>query len=339
MEHSTVVGLDIAKSVFHTCEMNASGRVLERKRLYRDEVLEFFANHPPCLVAIESCGGSSYWARELEKLGHEVRLISAQFVKPYVKSQKNDMLDAEAICEAALRPQMRFVSANTVEQQDLQNIHRVRERVVKQRTMLANQIRGLLLEYGITIPQGVNVLRQKLSQIITESSNSERHLWREIFVDLRDELEMLTIKVNRYDTMLRRISKAHPVCARLLKLRGIGSLTATAIVAAVGNPSDFKNGRQLSAWLGLVPKQNTTGGNPKLLGITKRGDRYLRKLLIHGARIETRFANKRGNIWLINLKKRVGFNKAAVALANKNARNIWAILTLEDKYHNPTLTV
>ena len=337
MEHSTVIGLDIAKSVFHSCEMNASGRVLERKRLYRYEVLEFFANHPPCLVAIESCGGSSYWARELVKLGHKVRLISAQFVKPYVKSQKNDMVDAEAICEAALRPQMRFVSPNTVTQQDLQNIHRVRERVVKQRTMLANQIRGLLLEYGITIPQGVNVLRQKLSQIIAENQNSERHLWKEIFIDLRDELEMLTVKVNRYDTMLRRISKTHPVCMRLLKLRGIGSLTATAIVAAVGNPADFKNGRQFSAWLGLVPKQHSTGGNPKLLGITKRGDKYLRKLLIHGARVETKFAKKRGNTWLIELQKRAGYNKAAVALANKNARNVWAILTLEDKYHNPAL--
>lgn len=339
MEHSTVIGLDIAKSVFHSCEMNSSGCVLERKRLYRDEVLEFFANHPPCLVAIESCGGSSYWARELVKLGHGVRLISAQFVKPFVKSQKNDMVDAEAICEAALRPQMRFVSPNTVAQQDLQNIHRVRERVVKQRTMLANQIRGLLLEYGITIPQGVNPLRQKLSRILTENQNSERHLWREIFVDLREELEMLTVKVNRYDTMLRRISKAHPVCARLLKLRGIGSLTATAIVAAVGNPTDFKNGRQFSAWLGLVPKQHSTGGKPKLLGISKRGDKYLRKLLIHGARVETRFAKKRGNTWLIELQKRAGYNKAAVAVANRNARNIWAILTLEDKYHNPALTV
>lgn len=304
MKHSTVIGLDIAKTVFHTCEMSNSGRVLERKKLYRYEMLEFFANHPPCLVAMESCGGSSYWAREFKKLGHQVRLISAQFVKPFVKSQKNDMIDAEAICEAALRPQMRFVSPNTVEQQDLQNIHRVRERVVKQRTMLVNQIRGLLLEYGVTVVQGVNPLRQELGRIIAEDANSERHIWSEIFIDLREELEMLTIKINRYDTMLRRISKTHPVCVRLLKLRGIGSLTATAIVAAVGNPTDFKNGRQFAAWLGLVPRQHSTGGKSKLLGISKRGDKYLRKLLIHGARVETRFAKKRGNSWLIELKKK-----------------------------------
>jgi transposase len=326
MSDISVHGLDIAKNVFHVCGMNQAGKVLLRKQLYRDEVLEFFAQAGKAIVAIESCGGSSYWAREIERFGHTVRVIPAQFVKPYVKSQKNDVIDAEAIAEAALRPTMRFVSPNTMEQQDIQNVHRVRDRLVKQKVALANQIRGLLLEYGITIAQGPHRIAKKLSEVLVESEHTQRALFRQVFTDLRDELIELEEKIKEYDQTLRHISAEHPVCKELEKIRGIGPVTSTAIYAAVSNPTDFQNGRQFSAWLGLVPKQHSTGGKQKLLGITKKGDKYIRKLLVHGARMEVRFAKKQDNQWLLALKERRGYNKAAVAQANKNARRIWATM-------------
>ena len=325
-ESITLFGLDIAKKVFHVCGMNRAGRVLLRKKLYRSEVLAFFAQSSRCTVAIESCGGSSYWAREIKGLGHTVQLIPAQYVKPYVKSQKNDVVDAEAIAEASMRPTMRFVSPNTLEQQDIQNVHRVRERVVRQKVALSNQIRGLLLEYGIIIPRGRAHLVRSLTELITESEHSKRLLWRETFEALRDEFRELEEKVKHYDRILRRISQENEACQALEELRGVGPVTSTAIVAAVGNPADFKSGRQFAAWLGLVPKQYTTGGKPKLLGITKRGDKYIRKLLVHGGRSEVQLAKKRENTWLLALKERRGFNRASVAQANKNARRIWATL-------------
>jgi transposase len=332
MNDISVIGLDIAKTVFHACVMDKAGRVIERKRLYREHVLSYFRGFKPCLVALESCGGSSYWARELSKLGFKVRLISAQYVKPFAKGQKNDVVDAEAICEAALRPEMRYVSPNTLTQQDIQNIHRVRDRLVKQKLMLSNQIRGLLLEYGITIPRRTDKLIELLEDIVIQDKNSSRELWRVVFLDLKQELDEINLKIKHYDKIIKQISTSHPVCQRLEQMWGVGPLTSTAILAAVGNPHDFKNGRQFSAWLGLVPKQNSTGGKTKLLGITKTGNRYLRRLLVHGARIEIRFANKRGNTWLLELKQRRGYNKAAVALANKNARRLWVLLTSEQEY-------
>jgi len=326
MESITLFGLDIAKRVFHVCGMNRVGKVLLRKRLSRREVLLFFSQAKRCVVALESCGGSSYWAREIGALGHEVRLIPAQYVKPYVKSQKNDMIDAEAIAEAAFRPTMRYVSPNTLSQQDIQNVHRVRERVIRQKVALSNQIRGLLLEYGIIIPPGAAHVVRSLTELLDQSKHSERGLWREVFEELRNEFAALQEKVKRYDCILKRISEKSEVCQALETLRGVGPVTSTAIVAAVSDPSNFKNGRQFSAWLGLVPKQHSTGGKQKLLGITKRGDKYIRKLLVHGGRSEVQFAKKRDNSWLLRLRERRGFNRAAVAQANKNARKIWATL-------------
>jgi len=326
MNNITVYGLDIAKNVFHTCVMNERGKVLKRKKLRRNEVLIFFANATEGVVGIESCGGSSFWAREISKYGHEVKLIPAQYVKPYVKSQKNDSIDAEAIAEAVLRPTMRYVSANSVEQQDLQNIHRVRARLVRQKVALVNQIRGLLLEYGIAIPQGVVKLRKALADLVNHPEHVGRQMWKEGFLDLYDELLQIIDKIEEYTKRLKLISGNNKVCRELEKIPGIGPLAATAIVSAVNNPSDFKNGRQFSAWLGLVPKQHSTGGKQKLLGITKRGDKYIRYLLVHGGRVMVRFANKNQDQWLLGVKERRGYNRAAVAYANKNARRIWRTL-------------
>ncbi len=332
MKDITVVGIDIAKNVFHVCEMNRGGKVHIRKRLSRSQVLDYVSRLPKCLVAMESCGGSSFWAREIEKLGFSVRLIPAQFVKPFVKSQKNDSIDAEAIAEAALRPTMRFVSPNTEEQQDIQNIHRVRDLAVKHRTALSNQIRGLLLEYGVAIPQGVNKLLETLSSLVDDSPHSERHIWKRTFSELQEELRKLSERIKEYDRQLQLIARSNPVCQNLQKIHGVGPLTATAIVAAVRSPNDFKNGRQFAAWLGLVPRQNSTGGKQKLLGITKTGDKYIRKLLVHGARNELQFAARREHLWLIKLAQRRGRARAAVALANKNARRIWAALRLGEEF-------
>lgn len=326
MKDITIVGLDIAKNVFHVCGMNVEGKVVLRKRLYRSDVLNFFAKLKVCTVSLESCGGSSYWAREIKQLGHEVKLVPAQYVKPYVKSQKNDAIDAEAITEASLRPTMRFVSPNTVEQQDIQNVHRVREQIVKQRNALINQVRGILLEYGITIAQGACRVQKALVEILEHPEHSERSLWKEILSDLYRELIAVTERVKHYDGIIRRISRENPVCSELEKLRGVGPLTSTAMLAAVNNPRDFKNGRQFAAWLGLVPRQHSTGGKQKLLGITKKGDKYLRWLLVHGGRIEVMFCARREDRWLQSVKERRGYNKAAVAFANKNARQIWATL-------------
>lgn len=326
MEEYNVYGLDIAKSEFHVCRTNRAGRVIARKRLLREEVREFFAQAPKGLVGIESCGGSSFWAREIAALGYTVRLIPAQYVKPYVKSQKNDTIDAEAIAEAVMRPTMRFVSPNSVEQQDIQNVHRVRERLVRDKVALVNQVRGLLLEYGVVIAQGAQQVTVRLSELIDGAKQETRELFKEVFADLRDEILAMDEKIKRYDLILKRISRAHPICKELEKIHGVGPTTSTALLAAVNDPRDFKNGRQFSAWLGLVPKQHSTGGKQKLLGITKRGDKYIRYLLIHGARMEVRFAKKRENSWLLRLQERRGYNRAAVALANKNARRLWATM-------------
>ena len=334
----TALGIDLAKTVFQLHGVDSRGKAVLRKKVSRAGLLAFMANLPKCLIGMESCGSSNYWAREFVKLGHEVRLIPPQFVKPFVKGNKNDANDAEAICEALLRPNMRFVAPKSVEGQDLQSLHRVRTRLVIARSALSNEIRGLLAEYGIALPVGAKSFRKYARCAIEEALKNEKitTMSHQTFTELLEEFEFLVEREEQYDRRIEAIHRAHPVCRRLDKVPGVGSISATAIVAAVADPSAFKNGRQFAAWLGLVPKQSSSGGKEKLLGISKRGNVYLRSLLIHGARAVVRWNDKREKTreqeWLKQLIERRGVNKAAVALANKNARRIWVLLARDEEF-------
>jgi transposase len=326
----SVVGIDIAKRVFHLVGMDERGKIVMRKRCSRGEVLPLLANLGPTTIGMEACGGAHYWARCLREQGHEVKLMAPQFVKPYVKSNKNDMRDAEAIAEAVTRPSMRFVPVKDVAQQDIQALHRVRERLVTARTALVNEMRGLLAEYGIVLPQGLAKFRQALISTLEAEHMKLTPLGQELFHKLFGELGKLDAELAYYQDKLEALAQAHPVCQRLLTIPGIGPLTATALLAAVGDAGVFKNGRQFAAWLGLVPKQYSTGGQTRLLGISKRGDSYIRKLLIHGARATLRWARTkadRRSQWIRGLLDRRGWNRTAVAVANKNARIVWALLS------------
>ncbi len=333
-----VLGIDIAKLVFHVVGMDHTGQVVLRKRLARRELLRFVATLPPLRIGMEACGSAHYWARRFRAQGHDVRLIAPQFVKAYVKSPKNDTRDAEAICEAVTRPTMRFVPIKQVEQQDLQALHRVRERLVKARTALVNEIRGLLSEYGIVLPQGMRKFRTSVVRQLESEQAKLTPLSTEVFWHLYEEFLALEQRVAYYHEKLTAMARSHPVCQRVQAIPGIGPLTATAILAAVSDAAHFKNGRQLAAWLGLVPREHSTGGKPRLLGISKRGDRYLRTLLVHGARATLRWAvlkNDPRSQWVRALIARRGKNRAAVALANKNARIVWALLAHNQEYHAP----
>jgi transposase len=325
----SVVGLDIAKNVFQVHGIDSSGKVLVQKALKRDKLITYFSNLSPCLIGMEACASSHYWQRKLEALGHEVKLINPAYVKPYVKSNKNDARDAEAICEAVTRPSMRFVPRKTTEQQDIQLIHRVRSRLLKQRTALVNQIRGLLGEYGLIIPLSVTAVRRKVPEFLEDAENELTPLAREIFSDLYDHLTTLDAQIAGYDQKIKAVVRSSEACRRLQELPGVGEIVSSAIIMAVGDGKEFKNGRHMAAWLGLVPRQYSSGGRDKLLGISKRGDRYVRTLLIHGARsmaLRVKDNPDHSNQWLYKLIQRRGMNKAVVALANKVARQAWAML-------------
>ena len=326
----TTVGLDLAKNVFQVHAVDARGKVMLRKQLKRDQVSCFFVNLPPCVIGMEACASAHHWGRRLEGFGHTVRLMAPQFVKPYVKSNKNDMADAEAICEAVSRPNMRFVPIKSVEQQSVLSLHRVRQGFVKARTAQANQIRGLLGEMGLVIPQGIRYIAQRVPALLEDASNELPATFRELIERLTGHLKLLDGQVDEIQRQIVSWDRNCEVSRRLQKIPGIGPLTATALVATVADASTFKNGRQMSAWLGLVPRQKSSGGKPTLLGISKRGDAYLRTLLIHGARAAIRAAQRRTgsreNTWISKLLVRRHANIAAVALANKNARTVWALL-------------
>jgi transposase len=329
------LGIDIAKNSFQVHGVDHAGKKIINKAITRNKLPEFINQLPPCLIGMEACGGSNYWGQKFAEMGHEVKLMSPQFVKPYVKSNKNDMVDAEAICEAVTRPNMRFVAIKNKEQQDVQSIHKVRARLVKEKTALANQIRGLLHEYGLVIPQGISYVRSELPLILEDGTNGLTPYGRDLFKDLYEQLKNMIFKVEQYDLKIEKICANNPICKLICKLPGVGSLTATAIMAHVGNIKVFKNGRELSAYLGLVPKQHSSGGKAKLLGISKRGDRYIRCLLIHGARAALfrakNLSASKAN-WLKELILRRGFNRTVVALANKNARIIWALMTKGEEF-------
>jgi len=333
MAQVTTLGIDIAKNVVFVHGVDAHGHVVVTKRLARPKVLPFVAQLPPCLIGMEASGGAHYWAREFTQLGHTVKLMPPQFVKPYVQSQKNDPNDAAGICEAVERPRMRSVPVKSVPQQDMQALHRIRERQIKARTALLNQIRGLLMEYGIVIPQRASQVRHKVPYILEDAENGLTATAREWLQALAEELRALDQRIAATDQQIERLFVADEACQRLAQLAGIGPLTATALVAAVGDATDFKNGRQFAAWLGLVPRQHSTGGKTTLLGMTKRGNRYLRTLLIHGARAVLRVVDRKTDPrsrWLQGVKARRGKHCASVAQANKTARIAWALLAKGD---------
>jgi transposase len=299
-------------------------------------MLEFFAQQPPLLIGMEACGSAHYWARELMKQGHTVKLIAPQFVKPYVKSGKNDANDAEAICEAVSRPSMRFVEVKTGEQQAALALHRVRSRVVRARTALVNEIRGLLAEYGIVISTlGDGAVRRALPDILEDAANGLPHRFRELLATLREELEAHDKRLQALNRQLDEQATNDERVKRLMAVEGIGPVTATAIVAAVGDARQFKSGRDFSAWLGIVPNQHSSGGKERLGRISKRGDSYLRTLLIHGARSVVKNCGEKTDArseWIRKLSQRRNKNIATVAVANKQARIIWALLSRGDSY-------
>jgi transposase len=335
----TTIGLDIAKSIFHLCGVNKMGRLLKKKQLKRKQVLPYLAKLEPCLVVMEACGGANYWAREIKALGHEVKLIAPQYVKPYVKGNKNDYNDAEGIAEAAQRANMRFVPIKSVGQQDIQNLHRQRERIKKARTALVNQVRGLLAEYGIVINKGVVAVRKRLPDILEDAENGLTMRSRELFADLYEELRLLDERFKQSEKQIEASNRGNEVCQRLDEILGVGPITASAAYAAAGDGKDFVNGRHFSAWIGLVPGQHSTGGRTTLLGISKRGNAYLRTLFIHGARaVLQHSANKtdRFSLWAQALLERRGHNKACVAVANKMARMAWVIMAKGETYRVAT---
>jgi transposase len=331
----TTIGIDLAKEVFQIHGIDIQGKTVLRKQLRRSEMAKYFANLEPCLIGMEACGSSHHWARKLGEFGHTVKLMSPQFVKPYVKTNKHDMADAEAICEAVTRPSMRFVPIKNVEQQAMLSVHRARQGFVKARTAQANQIRGLLSEFGIVIPQGIQSISKRIPGILEDAENGLPGTMRRLLERLNDHLKELDRQVNELELQIKLWHKENEASQRLEAIPGVGPITASAIVATVGNATEFKNSRQLAAWLGLVPKQHASGGKQLLLGISKRGDTYLRTLLIHGARAVIRIAEKKAEpgSWLHKLITRRNKNVAAVALANKNARIIWALLTKKATFH------
>ena len=331
----TTLGIDIAKNVFHLHGTDARGKRVLKKRLRRDQLLTFMQNLPPCLVGMEACGGAHYWARKFQGYGHTVKLMAPQYVKPYVKTNKNDYNDAEAIAEAVGRPTMRFVGIKALWQQDIQTLHRARSRLMQLRNTLSSHTRGLLMEYGIVVPKQLGQLRQALPLILGDATNELSNNMRSLFAGLYEELQRIDKLINDKDKQILAIHRESALSQRLGDIEGIGPLTATAFISAVGDAKMFKRGRDCSAWLGLVPRQYSTGGKTILGSISKRGNRYLRTNLKHGARSVISKADNKTDArsrWIQQLKSRVGMNKACVALANKNARILWAIMASGEHY-------
>lgn len=328
MNEVKVLGIDLGKDVCSVVGLNEAGKVLLRRRMRRDSVLKLAAGMPACVMAMEACCGAHHLGRQLREQGHDVRLMSPEYVRPYVKAQKNDERDAEAIAEAATRPTMRFVDLKSDEQLDMQSLHRARDRLVGERTTLINQLRAILLERGIVIAKGRRNLELRLGQLLN-GEMAISHRIRALIEDMRNEWRALDARIDTFDAEFAKLARENASMKLLTTVPGIGPLNATAFVASIGRGEAFGRGRDLAAWLGLVPRQMTTGGKPRLLGITKRGNGYLRRMLIHGARAALpTLAKGRTPLgeWLRGLLSRAHMNKAVVALAAKMARIIWAVL-------------
>ncbi|HVA54373.1 MAG TPA: IS110 family transposase [Gammaproteobacteria bacterium] len=328
------IGIDLAKNVFQVHGVDSRGKPVLRKPLKRAQFTLFFSNLEPCLIGMEACGSAHHWARKLQTFGHTVKLMAPQFVKPYVKTNKSDSADAEAICEAVTRPNMRFVAIKTLEQQAVLSLHRARQGFVKARTAQANQIRGLLAEYGLVIPKGISHVSKQVPLILEDAENELPGMFRQLIDGLLEHFRELHRQVTELEMQIKAWHQDNEASCKLAAIPGIGPMTASALVASIGDAKTFKNGRQLAAWLGLVPRQHSTGGKPTLLGISKRGDVYLRTLLIHGARSAILAAQRRSENtgWLAQLLERRHPNVVAAALANKNARVVWALLAHDQEY-------
>lgn len=338
MSHSSfhVIGIDLGKNWFHLIGMDKQGHAVLRKKLNRAQLAEFAATTPACIVAMEACPGSQFWGRRFQDAGHKVRIIPGQFVKPYLKSNKNDFNDAEAIAEAAGRGTMRFVPLKTRDQLDLQALHRARQRLIVERTALVNQMRALLLEHGITIPVGRALFGRTLPRILEDAENELSLRMRELLMRSRQRWLSLDADIEILSAEIRHCAEQSELCRRICTVPGVGPIVSTALIAAIGTGHTFKRARDLSAWLGLVPRQYSTGGKSNLGGISKRGNSYLRMMVIQGARalmIHMKRDRSRLGEWLRNLELRSHPHVALIALANKIMRICWKVLTSGETYH------
>jgi len=330
-----ILGIDLAKNVFQLHGVNRNGACVFKRRVMRDQLLSVIAQIEPCTIVVEACTGAFYWARKFEGLGHQVKIISPQYVKPFVRRQKNDGNDAEAICTAARQPHIPLVPKKSVEQQDIQALHRARQRMVNHRTAVVSQIRGLLLDRGFAMAKSITCARRLIPDILGTLDNELTSMAREAIAELYDLFRDLDKRIRSFDKKIERVFQTSEPCQRIAKIKGIGPKTATAMIAAIGDGSEFKNGRHLAAWIGLVPRQFSSGDRITLMGISKRGSQHLRSLLVHGARAVVRTAPSKtdgNNQWVNELRRRRGFNRATVAVANKNARIIWAVLRTGEPY-------
>jgi transposase len=334
------IGIDLGKTVFHLVGLDLRGEVVVRKKLSRKQLLHYTANLHVDLIGMEACGGAHFLGRALREQGHEVRLMPAQYVKAYVKTNKSDFIDAEAIAEAVARPTMRFVPIKTDDQLDMQSLHRVRERWVMRRTAIVNQIRGLLLERGITLRKGRKYVDEALPSILEDATTKLSGALRILLAQLKLELDQMAVRIDEADAVLNQTARESAACQRLLAIPGVGPVTSTALIAAIGNGAAFHKGREFAAWMGIVPREHSTGGKQKLLGISKRGNTYLRTLFIHGARAVLQHSAKQTSglsAWLAQLSARTHPNVTVVALANKLARIAWAVLAKNEVYRPQVL--
>ena len=335
MKEFTTLGIDLAKSIFHLIGMNDQGKIVLRKKLKRKELLPFVAQCPQCLIGIEACSGAHYWGREFEKLGHKVGIMAAKFVAPYRTGDKNDINDAIAICEAVRRPNIWFVPVKTIDQQAVLTLHRVRQGLVAERTSKVNQLRGILSEYGLVMPKGIYSAYKLIPRVLEDANNGLPHLARELIQDIWNHIQYVHDKILSYDRDLAKLVRNNTKAKRLMTIPGVGEQVATGVVASVSDPRLFKNSRQFAAWLALVPRQYSTGGNIRLGRITKRGDKYLRMCLVHGARaVIANLRDKQDKVscWVREIIKRRGYLRAVVALAARNARLIWTLLIKQEDY-------